>query len=737
MLRRAEADLAAQLDAANRRIAELETARVRAETLFAVTQVLSRTLSLSDTFDAILSELQKVVPYDSSSVQVIENGKLVIAGGRGFKDLQALLGVSFELDDETNPSVQVLKSKRPIVVADVSLHPHFKSEIHGGGKIRGWICVPLLFGDRVIGVITLDKFEADYYNGELAQLATAFAAEAATAIENARLFETERAAREQAETLRAAAQSLGSTLNLRQVFDLILSELRKVVPYDSCSVQQVDGNEMVIVGGHGFPNLDELLGQRFDWRGPDDPAGDVIKARAPVIIKNVSARFEHFNDETHGEGRIKGWMGVPLFFGDRLIGMLTLDKLQEDFYTPAHARLAQSFAAFAASAIENARLFDETQRLLKLSEERAGELAILNSVGEAMAKTLDVKTVTRIVGDKVRDIFSAEAIEILLRDSTSNLIHVPYSFYREYQDVEPFATGAGLTSEVILSGKPLLIATFEQSLQHGVIALSEAEETESYLGVPINAGDQTLGVVSVQSYQQHAFNEGHVRLLETLASNMGVAIANARLFDETQRLLKVTEARNAELAFVNGIQEVLASGLEMQSIYDTIGDKIVEIFDAQVASICIHDKTENLLRFRYVRERGVRFDDLTMPVIGFRKHVIESREPILINEDASAAAVRYGNSFVLQGELPKSIIFVPMNVGGEVQGILFSAKPRPGKCLQRIRCEPSDHHRQCHQRGAGKGPPVHRDGAPAAGHQGTQCRTGLRQRGSGGAGFQR
>ena len=142
----------------------------------------------------------------------------------------------------------------------------------------------MIFGDRVIGVITLDKFEPDFYNEDLAELVTAFAAQAAMAIENARLFETERAAREQAETLRSAAEALGSTLVLRQVFDLILSELRKAVRSDSCSVQQMDGNEMVIVGGQGFPNLDELLGQRFNWGDPDDPATDIVRTREPVII---------------------------------------------------------------------------------------------------------------------------------------------------------------------------------------------------------------------------------------------------------------------------------------------------------------------------------------------------------------------------------------------------------------------------------------------------------------------
>ena len=121
----------------------------------------------------------------------------------------------------------------------------------------------MIVGDRVIGVLSVDKFEPDFYTEELADLATAFAAQAAMAIENARLLDTERAARAQAETLQAAAESLGSTLGVSELFDLILSELRKVVPYRSASVQQLDGDEFVVVGGHGYPDLDELLGHRY------------------------------------------------------------------------------------------------------------------------------------------------------------------------------------------------------------------------------------------------------------------------------------------------------------------------------------------------------------------------------------------------------------------------------------------------------------------------------------------
>jgi PAS domain S-box-containing protein len=348
-------------------ITEVQRAREHAETLLTVTQVLGKTLSLEDTIEVILGELQRVVPYDSCSVQVIQGNRLVIVGGRGFDDLGGLLGVGFDVDDEANPATQVLRSKGPLVFADVSHEPHFASQLHGGGRIRGWICAPMIVGDRVVGVISVDKFEPDFYNEELAELVTAFAAQAAIAIENARLLETERAAREQAETLRAAAHSLGSTLGVPEVFDLILTELRKVVPYQGASVQQFEGNELVIVGGQGYPDLDELLGVRYDWRGPDDPARELVERHETLIVPDVAERFAHFVD-SFGEGHIKSWMAVPLLVGDRLIGMLTLDSFEPDFYTAEHARTAEAFAAFAATAIDKARYVSELQHAREEAE---------------------------------------------------------------------------------------------------------------------------------------------------------------------------------------------------------------------------------------------------------------------------------------------------------------------------------------------------------------------------------
>ncbi|MDP0919335.1 hypothetical protein Q6272_30245, partial [Klebsiella pneumoniae] len=86
------------------------------------------------------------------------------------------------------------------------------------------------------------------------------------------------------------------------------------------------------------------------------------------------------------------------------------------------------------------------------------------------------------------------------------------------------------------------------------------------------SGETRLVLTLHDMHREHAFDEADVRLLQTLASSMSVAMENARLFDETQRLLKETEARNAELALINTVQRALAGELNLQAVYDAVGE---------------------------------------------------------------------------------------------------------------------------------------------------------------------
>src|SRR5436189_6058526 len=99
-------------------------------------------------------------------------------------------------------------------------------------------------------------------------------------------------------------------------------------------------------------------------------------------------------------------------------------------------------------------------------------------------------------------------------------------------------------------------------------------------------GDEVTSYVSLQNVDnENAFSDSDIRLLGTLANSMSAALENARLFDETTRLLKETEQRTAELAVINSVQEGLAKELDIQGIYDLVGDRIRSLFDAQVVGI--------------------------------------------------------------------------------------------------------------------------------------------------------
>jgi GAF domain-containing protein len=131
---------------------------------------------------------------------------------------------------------------------------------------------------------------------------------------------------------------------------LVLSELRREVPYDSCSVQELRGDRLVIVGGVGFADLDVLLGESFDVRSSDIPNSEVIYRRRPVIVGDTE-QYRAFRRGLHvGEG-IRSWLGVPLLHDEQLLGMIALDKVEPNAYGAHDAELATAFATLIARAI--------------------------------------------------------------------------------------------------------------------------------------------------------------------------------------------------------------------------------------------------------------------------------------------------------------------------------------------------------------------------------------------------
>ncbi|HLO32812.1 MAG TPA: GAF domain-containing protein, partial [Anaerolineales bacterium] len=348
--------------------------------------------------------------------------------------------------------------------------------------------------------------------------------------------------------------------------------------------------------------------------------------------------------------------------------------------TIANERRAQAELLHAQALLEeqNASLEQKVQeRTQEMQasnislEQRNAELAIMNSVQEGLAAKLDLQAICELIGEKVREVFNVQVIDIVTYDPNTHLIDMPYSYEKGDRSVISPREPYGFRLRVINSRAPLLVnQNFAELASQYHNPLLTGEWPKSALFVPLLIEGEVKGVISIQDLdRENAYNHSDVRLLQTLANAMSVAIEKARLFNETQRLLKETKQRNTELAIINSVQEGLASKLDLQGIYELVGEKIRATFNAQVVTIGTYDRASQQMYGRYYFEGGRALPGMALPIFGFRKYVIENRQPLMINADISRWMEEYDNP-VVQGSQPKSAIFIPMMVGNEAMGVI-------------------------------------------------------------------
>jgi GAF domain-containing protein/DNA-binding response OmpR family regulator len=544
-------------------------------------------------------------------------------------------------------------------------------EIESIGVVgRGdWLGAPLKADDATVGVVVCQTYSADQHYSEADLDVLAFVGQhIGGVLTRVRALEETRQRNAELGLVNEIGRALAEQLDFQAIIELVGQRVSELFDARSIFIALHDPVTNLISWPY---DMDE--GERFHRDQYELGAGmtsRVITSAKAIRVGTVEEQVAA-GAISVGGSETQSWLGVPISGANRVIGVLGLESLQENAYSEADERLLGTFASSMGVALENARLFDETKRLLGESTARTSELAVINEIGAALARQLDFQAIVDLVGERVAQIFDTRSVQISFYDEAAGTIRFAYTIEEGTRDDSfpemPF--GEGLTSEVIRTRAPLKMDSDEESLARGAIAYGL--QTESWLGVPILTGDRVLGVIAIESLERDAFDDGDVRLLSTFAASMGVALENARLFDETNRLLAETNERAAELALINDVQHGLAERLDRQSMYDLVGDRIQAIFDAQIVDIGVVEPEAGLIRFLYTIERGVRFPEETMQIIGPRRVVLETREPLLMNGDVEARVIAMGQApGDTSGEPVRSAVWVPLVVGDEARGVI-------------------------------------------------------------------
>lgn len=252
---------------------------------------------------------------------------------------------------------QMLVDRQPFasfnVLADPALGPGADSLKQLG--VQSILILPLVLQEQVIGSIGLDAMlQPRRFTEEEMNMGRIVADQMAIAVANARTYQAERAARDQADTLREVAAILNETLDLDELLQRILAQLKRVITYDSSSILLRSKDRFTIVATQGFAEPEKVLGMTFAFAAKPH-FQEIARTRRPLLIPDT-ARFAGWRQE--GPTAIRSWLGAPLAGSDQLIGILAVDHCQPDFYSQADAELLTAFAHLAVIALENARLYE-------------------------------------------------------------------------------------------------------------------------------------------------------------------------------------------------------------------------------------------------------------------------------------------------------------------------------------------------------------------------------------------
>lgn len=195
-----------------------------------------------------------------------------------------------------------------------------------------------------------------------------------------RLLAQEQAVRHETEIFRDADFALTQDLTLDIVLETLLDCLRKLVPYDSANVMLCEPDAMFII--RALRRYERFQDAKVTRAISLDGNTNILLRRLYTTKQSVLVPDTHLEPGwqwMRGAEHVRNWLGVPLVASGKVIGLYSVDKVQPDFFKPEHARLAEALAARAASAIQNAQLFqqskDFSRRLIEAQEEERQRIA--------------------------------------------------------------------------------------------------------------------------------------------------------------------------------------------------------------------------------------------------------------------------------------------------------------------------------------------------------------------------
>jgi PAS domain S-box-containing protein len=543
-------------------------------------------------------------------------------------------------------------------VPDVRREPAY---IAANPDIRSEVCVPLKVGERTIGVLNLESAREEAFSEADERLLATVAGQLAMALERLRAEAALQRALARMEILHEIDRAILAAQSPEATAQVALDKVRELVGCQRASVSLFDfqAQEALLLAVSAAAPTHFPAGVRKSLEAFGLTTIESLRGRQPHVVEDVRALLAPSEeDQRLAEEGVQAWLYIPLVYQEDLIGSLNLGASQTGPFDAEHIEIAQEVAAQIAITIQQARLFEATQR-------RVRELAGLHEIAQAFNNLMDVRETYGALAEQMARLIGAGTCFVVLRDADDWM--------------RAQAPGFGISDEemAIMQWRAASDAAqffYHDYLEHGFMLANSLEELPAFfqdiarasgagnvLAVPLRQERAVIGHV-ITANKPGGFSRDDARLLGVFASQAASVVQNARLFAQVQLHSRQTAALLASAW-------AISASLEFEDALEVIVQQAKTLLEADGSRIHLLEPDSETLRCVIARQPDEEQIMAVRPKLGqgYTGRVAQTGEPMLVlAPDPEGIGVQVPGT----AEEEESLALVPLRWRGRTTGVM-------------------------------------------------------------------
>jgi GAF domain-containing protein len=524
--------------------------------------------------------------------------------------------------------------------------------------------VPVIYREETIGVLSVMTNYRRHFTDDERALLEGLADQAATALENARLFEERERRINELSTINAISVAVNGTLNLDDLLRKLHAGIGEVIDVRTSLIGLYDEASNTLSYPVAYDRGERV---HFTTRSlPNGTSGWVIRNRQPLLLGSAEEAYAMGLDIAAGRENVEleqSFLVVPLLFGQRVLGVINIQCYEQRSFDEDDLQFLTTVANQAAAALNNARLFSETRQ-------NAEEMTTLFEVTQNLSGTLDPDETQQLVADAALRLIGAELCAVLRLDERGQIekqVLVERDSPRE--DLQISFRLDGMTSKLLESGRPVAITDLAEIPNANPDAIKLG--IRSVLGIAIGTNDERLGALWMGSYEPHEWSEHQRSLISILANQASQALKSAQLYQMEQERRRLADT-------LRDVAQSFTSTMDLREIQTLILDQLARVVAYDSAAVLLRDEGYGHLQITEARglsEQRLLSADFDVEEFVLLQALADERRPVLIEDTQQDDRF---HSLQHLGWKARTWIGAPLLVDNELVGILAIGAEAPG-----------------------------------------------------------